>query len=98
MEQLLPRFKKLLPGQTPDDALLLEMLGAAQAMIIAYTGRRTVPDVLIPALLQLAVIHFNRLGTEGEHTRREGGLTLRFMDLPDRLTMQLRAFRVGRAL
>lgn len=95
---LLPRLKTLLPGQNPGDDLLMELLGAAQALIIAYTGRKSVPEGLVPALLQLAVVQYNRLGTEGEHTRTEGGLTLGFLDLPDRLTLQLRAYRVGRAL
>lgn len=96
--QWLPRLKTLLPGESPQDALLTEVLEAAQALVLAYTGLKQVPPALVPALLQVAVMHYNRLGTEGEYARREGGLTLRFLDLPHRVTCQLRAFRMGRAL
>ncbi len=98
METLIARLKTLLPGQQPGDDLLEELLGAAGALIVAYTGRKAVPEQLVPAQLQLAVIQYNRLGTEGERSRREGGMTLQFLDLPDRITQQLRAYRVGRVL
>ena len=98
MSGLSARVRALLPGRQPGEELLGELLTQAGQHILHYTGRREVPPGLHTAQVQLAVVLYNRLGTEGERSRREGGMTLQFLDLPDRITQQLRAYRVGRVL
>lgn len=39
---------------------------------------------------------YNRLGSEGERQRREGGLMIQYEDMPESLTRQLKAWRLAR--
>ena len=96
---LLPRLRLSLPGeeQAPDD-LLGEMLLQAGEMIMAYTRRDRMPQGLLGAQVRLAVVLYNRLGTEGESIRREGGALMHFEGLPRMLEAQLRPWRLGRAV
>lgn len=96
---LLPRLRLSLPGeeQAPDD-LLGEMLLQAGEMIMAYTRRDRMPQGLLGAQVRLAVVLYNRLGTEGESIRREGGALMHFEGLPRMLEAQLRPWRLGRAM
>ncbi len=98
MDELMGRLRTMLPDETPDDALLLELLTQARDAVLALTGRAEVPAALAGAQLQLAVIGYNRLGTEGERARREGSLSVTFDGLPSELSALLRAWRVGRVL
>ena len=97
MGGLLERLKLLLPGQQAEDALLLEILGAAEAFMLNYTGRSSLPAALHSAQLQLAVQLYNRLGSEGERARREGALSLQFEAFPPGLLSQLKAWRLAKA-
>lgn len=97
MAGLLTRLRLLLPGQAPEDALLQELLATAEAFMLNYTGRRTLPEALHSAQLQLAVQLYNRLGSEGEQARREGALSLRFEAFPAGLLSQLKAWRLAKA-
>lgn len=96
MDALLTRLRRLLPGTEAADDLLLELLTQAQALILGYTGRHTMPQALTDAWLRLAVVLYNRLGTEGERARREGSLAIQFAGLPEELQMLLRAWRVAK--
>ncbi len=96
MDALLTRLRRLLPGTEAADDLLLELLTQAQALILGYTGRHAMPQALTDAWLRLAMVLYNRLGTEGESWRHEGGLMIRFSEFPPMLLHQLRAWRVGR--
>lgn len=79
MDQL-SKFK-LLSGCKDDDLAKLLLEQAEQTLL--NETRRT---ILIPALfscqIDLAVIMYNRLGTEGEMARSEGGINVSFMDMP----------------
>ena len=98
MEALKERLRALLPDASPTDALLEALLQQSQALVLNYTGRRTVPPALEGVVVELAVCRYNRLGAEGEALRHEGGLHIRFEDLPPSLLCQLRPFRLGRAV
>lgn len=99
MDLLLTRLRTLLPLEAQaDDQLLVELLAAAQALILNYTGRQVMPEALTTCQLSLAVQAYNRLGTEGEKSRREGGLALQFEDMPASITSQLRAWRLARTV
>ena len=56
------------------------------------------PQGLLGAQVRLAVVLYNRLGTEGESIRREGGALMHFEGLPRMLEAQLRPWRLGRAM
>lgn len=96
MDALRTRLRALLPGEQPGDELLDEMLMHAADTVRALTGRTDIPEGLQGTQLRLAVICYNRLGTEGEHTRREGSLTLTFDSLPQDVRQVLKAWRVAR--
>jgi hypothetical protein len=96
---LLPRLRLSLPGEAQaPNALLEELLRQSGELIVAYTGRDSVPPALDGAQLRLAVVMYNRLGTEGESIRREGGALMHFEGLPRMIEAQLRPFRLCRAL
>ena len=61
------------------DAQLDLLLGDAEGMLLACTGRSVLPDALVTAQVQLAAILYNRQGTEGETAHSEGGVS-RAMD------------------
>ena len=98
MSGLSARVRALLPGRQPGEELLSELLTQAGQHILHYTGRREVPPELHTAQVQLAVVLYNRLGTEGESIRREGGALMHFEGLPRMLEAQLRPWRLGRAV
>lgn len=95
-EDRLSRLRTLLRDEQVDATLLCELLGQAQQLILNYTGQSALPEALVPAQLQLAVIAYNRLGMEGENWRHEGGLTIRIEDLPCTLLCQMRPYRMLR--
>ncbi len=90
------RLRTLMPHEAPDDALLQELLTLARHQVLAFTGRRELPDELTGALLRLAVIAYNRLGAEGERVRREGSLSITLDGLPEDVLRLLRAWRVAK--
>ena len=93
----LTRLRLILKGEEgADDALLAELLHQAEDLICAYTGWKEMPSALVSAQLHLAVIMYNRLGTEGESIRREGSSLMHFRDLPKTVEMQLKTYRLGR--
>lgn len=97
METLRNRLRTLLPEEAPaEDALLDELLQGAQALILSYTGRETMPEALTSCQLSLAVQAYNRLGSEGERQRREGGLMIQYDGLPESVLRQMRAWRLAR--
>ena len=62
-------------------------------MIVAYTGLETLPEVLMNAVVRFAVVLYNRMGNEGELSRREGDITRSFTDMPEDIKIQLRPWR-----
>ncbi len=97
--ELLARLRLNLPGEEQaQDALLEELLEQAGDMIMVYTGRDSLPRELHSAQIHLAVVLYNRQGTEGESIRREGGALMHFEALPRMIEMQLRPFRLAKAV
>jgi hypothetical protein len=80
------------------DALLQEMIDSAGETILAYTGRSTLPDALVGAQLDLAVIRFNQLGVEGESSHSEGGVSRSISDIPDNIRRILNPWRLARTV
>lgn len=73
-----------------DTDLLEQLLEDAEAEILDYCNR----DVLLPRMLglqrELAIIYYNRLGSEGESSRSEGGVSVSYStDIPENIKRRL---------
>jgi len=79
------------------DALLGVLLAQAEAEALAVTGRETLPEGLRGAVVDLAVMRYNRRGTEGESRRTEGGVTSVMEALPEDIRRQLRRYTLAEA-
>ena len=77
-----------------DTALLEQLLEDAESEILDYCNR----DVLLPRMLglqiELAIIYYNRLGSEGESSRSEGGVSVSYStDIPENIKRRLNSYR-----
>ena len=79
------------------DELLTTILERTRAQILAYCNRRDFPDALRWTMINLAVIHVNRLGVEGQSSASEGSVSAQFgvlnVDLPESIRRELQQFR-----
>lgn len=88
------RLKARLPGVAKD--VLMALLEDAEGMILAFTGRHTLPRVLESAKVQLAVVLYNRQGTEGQTSHSEGGVSRTMEGLPEDIRKQIAPYRLAR--
>lgn len=77
-----------------DTELLEQLLEDAEAEILDYCNR----DVLLPRMLglqrELAIVYYNRLGSEGESSRSEGGVSVSYStDIPENIKRRLSSYR-----
>lgn len=72
---------KLLTGES-DDALLSLLLEDAKDYVLDQTNRTWIPAKLKKLVRDIALLSYNRLGTEGESSRAEGGISISYFDLP----------------
>lgn len=80
-----------------DEELLEILLQEAEEKVLAYTNRtRLIPQLKNP-VRELALIAYNRMGTEGESSRSDGGESYSFQDMPDSIYSVLRQHRLARA-
>ena len=87
------RMAALLPDVP--EATRTALLEDAGDAICAYTRRRAVPDALTGAQVRLAVILYNRMGTEGETSHSEGGVSRTMEGLPSEIERQMRPYRLA---
>ena len=81
-----------------DDELLAQLLDDAEIWCLAYTRRTHVPDRLFwNTIGNLAIIGYNRLGTQGESARSEGGESYTFETAPANIVAILNHYRFARA-
>lgn len=92
---ILARLQVLLPDES-DTNLLTQLIEDAEAEVLAYTGRTVLPTGLIRTVGDLAVINYNRLGTQGESARTEGGEGYTFETMPARVVSILNRYRLAR--
>lgn len=65
-------------------------LGRAENAVLNYIQRDVLPKGAESAVIELAVIYYNRLGNEGESSRTEGGISQSFItDIPKDIQRQL---------
>ena len=94
---MLERLKRRIPD-AKDEALLNDLLSDAEGMILAYTGRDALPDVLRGAKIEIAAMLFNRMGMEGESTHAEGSISRSTDSLPEYIRRQLNPWRLAKAV
>ena len=87
-------FMLLLPeGVSVSDEKADALLFRAENTILDITGRTEIPERLIDVQAELALIFYNRKGTEGEVRRSEGELTAEFAKgIPEEIMIRLRKY------
>lgn len=86
---------KMLTGER-DESLLSLLLSDAEEFVLGYTNRTELPQPLNKTVRDLAVIAFNRMGTEGETGRSEGGESYSFDAAPKQVYDVLDRYRLIR--
>lgn len=86
---------KILTGES-DDTLLSLLLSDAEEHVLAYTNRTHIIPQLEKPVRDLALIAYNRRGTEGETGRSEGGGSYSFDNAPKQIYDVLNRFRLVR--
>ena len=72
---MLERLKALLDiADINQDGLLSALLAEAESAALCYTRRTQLPSELESTVVRLALIAYNRRGTEGEAAHSEGGV------------------------
>lgn len=79
-----------------DEALLSLLLEDAEAQVMGYTNRTRLIDELRKPVRDLALVAYNRLGTEGETGRSEAGESYSFNDAPKAVYAILNKYRLAR--
>ncbi len=79
-----------------DADLLTSLLEDAKSFVLLETNRTYIPEKLAGLPRRIALIDYNRLGTEGEKGRTEGGGSYTFDDLPESVQRQIRSARIAR--
>jgi len=86
------KLKARIPGV--DDMLISQLLEDAQDEILDYCNR----DVLLTKMeglqRELAIIYYNRKGSEGESSRSEGGVSVSYStEISESIKSRLNAYR-----
>ena len=88
--------KLKLKTKESDEQLLSLLLSDAEEHVLVETNRTVVPDKLQKTVRDLALIAYNRLGTEGESSRSEAGESYSFDNAPPHITKAINKFRIAR--
>ncbi|MDR7812072.1 phage head-tail connector protein [Lacrimispora sp.] len=86
---------KKLTGES-DSELLSLLLEDAKEFVLYYTNRTEIVTGLQKTVRDLAVIALNRMGTEGESGRSEGGESYSFENAPKHIYDVLDRYRLAR--
>lgn len=76
--------------------LVAIVLEAAEQTILSLTNRTKLIPPLEAARRDLAVVMINRLGTEGESSRSEGGISVSFEEMPKTIQTAIETYRLAR--
>lgn len=79
-----------------DENLLSLLLSDAEEFVLGYTNRTNLPAVLNKTVRDLAVIAYNRIGTEGEAGRTGAGESYSFDNAPKQIYDVLDSYRLLR--
>lgn len=86
---------KVMTGES-DEQLLSLLVLRAERYILRYTNRSTMIPALNGVTADLALIAYNRLGTEGESSRSEAGESYSFDHAPKEIYGVLNQYRLAR--
>ena len=95
LQTVLTRVQVLLPDETDED-LLTQLIVDADEFAEAYCQRTSLPDGLLRTVGDLAIVAYNRRGTEGESARSEGGENYTFETAPVQIYDILNRYRLAR--
>lgn len=84
---------KMLTGES-DEGLLSLLIADSTEYVLGYTNRTELPPALNKTVRDLAVIAYNRMGTEGETGRSEGGESYSFDAAPKQIYDVLDRYRL----
>ena len=93
-QKVLKRLNLLL--EESNSALLEQLIDDSEDFVLAYTHRTMIPDGLIKTVGDLALVAYNRLGTEGESGRSEAGESYSFESAPAQIFSVLNKYRIAR--
>ena len=85
---------KLITGESAEKLLSL-LLSDAEEFVLAYTNRTQLIQPLKKPVRDLALIAYNRMGTEGETGRSEGGESYSFESAPKQIYDVLDRYRLA---
>ena len=86
---------QILTGESNVDLLSL-LLEDSKEFVLSYTNRMRLIPELAKTVRDLAVVAYNRRGTEGESGRSEGGESYSFDNAPKCIYDILNRYRLGR--
>lgn len=89
-ERFQRRFGSTVPAE--DKEFVLQALEDAANAVCDLTGRDIVPERLTDVQVELAIIAYNRRGTEGESSRSEGGISQSFESLSPLMLARLKNY------
>ena len=84
---------KLMTGGSNENLLSL-LLSDATEFVLSYTNRTELPPALSRTVRELAVIAYNRMGTEGENSRSGAGESYSFDTAPKQIYDVLDRYRL----
>jgi hypothetical protein len=84
---------KLMTGGSNENLLSL-LLSDATEFVLSYTNRTELPPALNRTVRELAVIAYNRMGTEGESSRSGAGESYSFDTAPKQIYDVLDRYRL----
>ena len=84
-------------SDTGKDDLLTLLLEDAESQILEYCNRYEATDKMAPLIRELAVINYNKQGTEGISSSSEGALSVSFIaEMPEYLKARLNNYRLAK--
>lgn len=86
------KLKLRLPDM--DINLIFQLLEDSEAEILDFCNRSVLLKKMEPLQRELAIIYYNRMGSEGESSRSEGGVSVSYStEIPERLKVRLISYR-----
>lgn len=95
MAEIVERVERII-GRTDKTDLIEQLVDDSANQVLLYTNRTVVPYALFKCVGDLAVVAFNRLGTEGDIKRTEGGESYEFEAMPKSIYTVLNNYRLAR--
>lgn len=84
-------------GVEPGDKLVSVLWEDAKNEVLNYCNRSKVQKGMEVAIRNLAIVYYNRMGSEGESSRSEGGISRTFeTGIPLEIKQSLARFRVAK--